>query len=153
MKVGCEKDDFQKYCTQPFLGDSEPNAITSFFTGGCVERRKFPRQDVRGSPLKATLVLTGGSLLNSATHNAVEIDAHPLDLSQGGIRLSLGLKAHWATFSPQREIDLFLVGDEGRRKPFKATVIRFLEQDHELSLEFRNPQWDVAEFTHKPSLN
>ncbi len=118
-----------------------------------MERRKFPRQDVRGIPFKAIVVLTGGSLLNKESHSAVEIDAHPIDLSQGGIRLSLGLKAHWATFTPQREVDLFLVSDEGRRMPFKATVVRFLKDVHELGLKFRDPVGDVSEFVQRASLH
>lgn len=118
-----------------------------------MERRKFPRQDVRGIPLKVTLVLIGGSLLNRASTSAVEIDAQPIDLSEGGIRLSLGLKAHWATFSPQKEIDLFLVSAKGRRMPLKATVIRFLEDVHELGLKFQDPEGNVSEFIQRASLH
>jgi len=116
-----------------------------------VERRKFPRQDVRGTPLKATLVLTGESLLKTESYSAVEIDAHPIDLSEGGIRLCLDLDAHWATFSPQKEIDLFLVSGEGR-KPVKATVVRYLEDIHELGLEFQDPL-DVSQYFLQPSLH
>jgi hypothetical protein len=114
-----------------------------------VERRKFPRQNVRGTSLKATLVLTGGSLLKTESYSAVEIDAHPIDLSEGGIRLFLD--AHWATFSPQKEVDLFLVNSD-ERKPVKATVVRYLEDVRELSLEFQDPL-DVSRYLLRPSLH
>ena len=104
-------------------------------------------------PLKATVVLNGGSLLHSQACSDVEFDAHPIDLSQGGIRLSLGLQAHWATFSPQREIELFLVNDEGGRIPFRATVVRFLKDSQELSLQFQEPLGHISEFVQKASLH
>lgn len=110
-----------------------------------MERRKFPRQDVRGSTLRATLVLAGGSLLNSRSFSTVEIDAHPLDLSQGGMCVSLGLDAHWSTISREKEIDLFL-GKGEEREPLKAKVVRLEKGDQVLGLEFKTPLHDMARF-------
>jgi hypothetical protein len=120
--------------------------------GGNVERRKFPRQDVRGTPLKATLVLSGGSLLNRNSFNAVEIETHPIDLSRGGMSLSLGLDTVWATFSPEREVDLHLDcgGDSGSH--VRARVVRIEAGDQVLGLEFVSPLEDESPFL-QPLLN
>ena len=110
-----------------------------------MERRRFPRQDVRGTALRATLVLTGGSLLDNNSSRTVEIDAHPFDLSRGGMCVSLGLVAHWTTISREKEIDLVLASG-GERKPLKARVVWLEKGDQILGLEFRTPLQDAARF-------
>lgn len=110
-----------------------------------MERRKFSRQDVRGIPLKATLVLSGGSLLKKDSHSAIEIDAHPINLSSHGICLRLGLNATWDTISPTKEVDLFLERGS-QRQPLRGKVVH-LEQDHRIiGLEFSSPFGDLSRF-------
>lgn len=111
-----------------------------------MERRKFPRRDVRGTPLKATLVLTGGSLLNKNSFNAVEIETHPIDLSQGGMSLSLGLDSVWATFSPMREVELYLDRGGLRESRIRARVVHVQAGDHVLGLEFVSPLGEESPF-------
>jgi hypothetical protein len=110
-----------------------------------LERRKFSRQDVQGIPLKATLVLSGGSLLRKDSHSAIEIDAQPINLSQAGICLRLGLDAAWVTFSHKKEVDLLLErGPE--RQPLKGKVVHY-EEDHQvIGLEFIAPLSDLSRF-------
>lgn len=103
-----------------------------------MEKRKFPRQDVRGTPLKAVLILSGGSLLNEECVSQVEIDAHAIDLSRGGMRVGLDFDAMWTTISPMHSVDLFLERD-GRVISLKAKVVHVEESEHELGLEFLHP--------------
>lgn len=103
-----------------------------------MERRRFPRQDVRGTPLKAMLILSGGSLLNKDSVNQVEIDAHAIDLSLGGVRLSLDFDAMWTTISPQKDVELFLERD-GKMTPVKAKVVHVETEERQLGLEFIHP--------------
>jgi len=117
-----------------------------------VERRKFPRQDVRGTPFKATLVLTGGSLLKKDSFNAMEIEIHPLDLSRGGMSFSLALDSVWATFAPEREFDLYLDRGGDRESRVRARVVRVQAGDHVLGLEFASPLEDASLFL-TPQLN
>jgi PilZ domain-containing protein len=104
-----------------------------------VERRKFPRQDVRGTPIRATLVLTGGSLLNKDSLNAVEIETHPIDLSRGGMSVLLGLDSVWATLSPEREVELHINRTGEPQSRIRARVVRVEAGDHVLGLEFEAP--------------
>jgi hypothetical protein len=110
-----------------------------------LERRKSSRQDVRGIPLKATLVLSGGSLLKKDSHSAIEIDAHPINLSQTGVCLKLDLDASWVTISPTKEVDLFLERGEAR-EPLKGKVVHFLQGHKVLGLEFSTPLKDLSRF-------
>jgi hypothetical protein len=113
-----------------------------------VERRKFPRQDVRGTPLRATLVLTGGSLLKKDSFNAVEIETHPLDLSRGGMSVAIGLDSVWATFSPERQVELHLNQYGEPHSRITARVVRVEAGDHVLGLEFEAPLEDASPFLH-----
>lgn len=110
-----------------------------------MERRRFPRQDVRETVLKATLVLTGGSLLDSNSFSTVEIEAHPIDLSRGGMCVTLGLDAHWTTISREKEIDLVLASG-GECEPLKVRVVWLEKGDQILGLEFKAPLQDAARF-------
>lgn len=110
-----------------------------------MEKRRFPRQDVRGTVLKATLVLAGGSLLDSSLFSAVEIDARPTDLSQGGVCVTLGLDAHWATISREREID-FILTNGLVSEHLKTRVAWLKEGGQTLGLEFKTPLHDAARF-------
>lgn len=110
-----------------------------------MERRKFPRQDVRGAPLKATLVLTGGSLLSNSAHS-VEIETYPINLSRGGMSVSLGFSAVWATISPDREVDLCLGRDGVAESRIRAKIVRVQPWDHVLGLEFASPLENASPF-------
>lgn len=105
------------------------------------DRRRFPRHDVSKSSLKASLVLSGGSLLKNS-QNSVEIDTHPVDFSRGGMRLSLGLDAVWTTIAPMHEIDISLGDTHDTVR--KARVVHFIPQDHSVGLEFISPFEDVS---------
>jgi hypothetical protein len=105
------------------------------------ERRKFPRHDVTKTSLKASLVLNGGSLLKNS-QNSVEIDTNPVDLSRGGMRLSLGLDAVWTTLAPAYEIDVSLGNNHENVR--KARVIHVLPKEHTVGLEFISPFEDVS---------
>lgn len=111
-----------------------------------MERRKFPRQDVRGTPLRATLVLTGGSLLNKDSFNAVEIETHPIDLSRGGMSVLLGLDSVWATFSPERHVELHLNQTGKPHSRISARVVRVEAGEQVLGLEFESPLEDASPF-------
>jgi hypothetical protein len=107
---------------------------------------------VRGTPFKATLVLTGGSLLNKDSFRAMEIEIHPIDLSRGGMSLTLGLDSVWATFSPEREVDLYLDRGGERESRLRARVVHVQAGDHVLGLEFVAPLEDASPFL-QPQLN
>ena len=110
-----------------------------------MERRRFPRQDVRGTVLKATLVLTGGSLLDGNSSSTIEIDTHPIDLGRGGMRVALGLVAHWTTLSREKEIGLVLANGKDS-EPLQARVVRLEDGNQVLGLEFKTPLQDTARF-------
>ncbi len=106
------------------------------------DRRRFPRHDVSKTSLKASLVLSGGSLLKKNSQNSVEIDTNPLDFSRGGMRLSLGLDAVWSTLAPAHEIDVSLGGNHETVR--KARVVHIMPKDHSVGLEFLKPFEDVS---------
>lgn len=112
-----------------------------------MERRRFPRQDVREVPLKATLVLAGGSLLKRNLPTAIEIDTHPVNLSRSGVCLSVGLQTTWSTISPAKELELVFERG-GERTPVKGRVIHtsVTGQDRFLGVEFSTPLKDVSRF-------
>ena len=111
-----------------------------------MERRRFPRHDVSGLPLKATLILTGESLLKRNSPHSVEISAHPNNLSQSGISLTLDLNAPWETLSSQTEIELCLERDLVNQ-PLKGKVVHLQKGDHQtLGLEFVAPLNDMTSF-------
>ena len=96
-------------------------------------------------PLKATLVLTGGSLLRENSPNSIEIDATPINLSRSGILLSLYLDVAWQTLKTNQEIDLHLEKG-GDRQSMKGRVVH-VEDDHRaLGLEFIGPLKDISRF-------
>lgn len=99
---------------------------------------------MRGTPLKATLVLTGGSLLNKNSFNAVEIETQPIDLSRGGMSVFLELESVWATFSPEREVELHLDRGGERESRIRARVVHVQPGEHILGLEFASPFEDVS---------
>ncbi|MBI2980999.1 MAG: PilZ domain-containing protein [Deltaproteobacteria bacterium] len=103
-----------------------------------IENRKYPRKPVLSkSPLTATLVLTGGSLINT-TPRSIEIAAQPLDLSQGGIGLVLKLDVPWETLLPRKEVALHLnMGNQTWR--LMAKVARHAKDHRTIGLEFTQP--------------
>lgn len=100
-----------------------------------MERRRFPRQDIRQLPLKATIVISGESLLKEDTPRSVEIDAKPVNISQSGICLSLRFDGRWNTLLPDKEIELFL--QRGRvKQSLKGKIVHILEGGQMLGLQF-----------------
>lgn len=100
-----------------------------------MERRRFPRRNVSGLALKATIVISGESLLAERTPKFVEIDAKPVNISRSGICLSMNLGTPWDTFSPDKELDLFL--QRGKTKQaLKGKIVHILEGGHIIGLEF-----------------
>lgn len=91
------------------------------------------------------LILSGGSLLNRNSISQVEIDAHAIDLSRGGVRLSLDFDALWATIAPERDVELYLER-EGRMTPVHAKVVYVEREEHQLGLEFLKPLESMSGF-------
>lgn len=109
------------------------------------EKRKYPRREVlSGSALNAKLVLTGGSLL-STTPRSIEIDAQPLNISQGGIGLLLKLDVPWETLTPQKEVALHLnMGNQIWR--LLAKVVHHARDHRTIGLEFTQPLPSLTPF-------
>lgn len=82
----------------------------------------------------------------------MEIEIHPLDLSRGGISFSLGLDTVWATFAPEREVDLYLDRGGSSESRVRGRVVRVQAGDHVLGLEFQSPLEDASPFL-TPELN
>lgn len=105
-------------------------------------------------PLKATLVLAGGSLLRRDLPTTVEIQARPINLSPFGISVSLDLQAVWSTLTQTKEVGIFLErGRERHRVLGKIVHLEDLQDpaDREagqriLGLEFSTPLRDVTRF-------
>lgn len=111
-----------------------------------MERRLFPRQDIRGTALKARLVLTGGSLLNKNSPAAIEIDAQPVNLSRSGVCLSLSPDVTWDTLTPKKELFLYLEG-AGGRCPLQGRIVHKGEgASTTLGMQFAAPLEDVSQF-------
>ena len=109
-----------------------------------MERRRFPRQDVRGTPLKATLILAGGSLLKRGLPTAIEINAEPVNLSRSGVCISLGLDTTWETFLMKKEVQLLLErGKESRS--LRGRIVHLKDENRTLGLEFDAP---LPDFSH-----
>jgi hypothetical protein len=111
-----------------------------------VENRKFTRQLVtNGSDLSAKLILSGGSLLESTSPRTIEIGAPPLDISRGGIGLSLKLDVPWVTLTPKKRVSLLLsIGSQVWLLP--ATVVRHQSEEQTIALEFSNPLDTLSPF-------
>ncbi len=110
--------------------------------GVFVERRRFPRQGVGGTSIKATLLLPANSLLKEDFSSVVEIDAKPINISQGGICVSLGMDAVWLMTSSdhhsKKELEIVLEHG-GKSESLKSCVVR-ADADHNiLGLEFQTP--------------
>ncbi len=114
-----------------------------------MERRRFPRRDVSGLPLKATVVISGESLLEERTPKFVEIDAKPVNISRSGICLLINLGTPWNTFSPDKELDLFL--QRGKTKQaFKGKIVHILEGGRMIGLEFCHTLNDMDSLLDSP---
>lgn len=104
-----------------------------------VEKRRYPRQSFsEGSALSAKVILSGGSLLETASPRTIEIGTKPLNISQGGVCLSLLLDVPWETLTPSKQVSLLLtVSDQVWLLP--AMVVRH-ERDHRtIALKFVDP--------------
>ncbi len=110
-----------------------------------LERRRFPRQDVRQVPLKAAVLLNGTSLITEGTPYLIEIGAHPIDLSQTGISLSLDVDAAWESLVMQKELDLLLTTGSDQEE-LKGRIVRVVDRAHILGLEFACLLKDFARF-------
>ena len=111
-----------------------------------MERRKFPRLDVRNLPLKATLVLQGSSLLQKNSRNSVEIETRPINLSQGGVCLSMDFNVDWETLTLRKEVEVLLENGPERQPLFGKVVRLERGENHILSLEFASPLRNVTHF-------
>lgn len=110
-----------------------------------MERRRFPRQDLRGKPIQARLVLTGGSLLKKDASHSIEIDVRPINLSRGGVGLTLGVDATWDSIAPSREVTLLLEAS-GVRAPFRGRVVRYEGGSRLMGFEFDRPLKEISRF-------
>ena len=111
-----------------------------------MEKRRYVRHLLPNeTSFVAKLLLSGGSLLETTTPRTIEIGAHPLNISQGGIGLTLVLEVPWETLTPQKQVTLLLsVGEQIWLLP--ATVTRH-EKDHRtIGLEFKDPLKTLAPF-------
>lgn len=119
------------------------------------DRRISPRQDVRKIPIKTSLLIEGGSLINpEASPQSVEIKTKAINLSRTGICLVLPFEALWETVSPQHQVTL-LVESGKQRETFHAEVIRIQKKGKTtLGLKFSKPfsnmmSFVVPEFSEK----
>lgn len=109
-------------------------------------RRISPRQDVRKVPIKASLLIEGGSLINPEASQSVEIRAKAVNLSRTGICLVLPFEALWETVSPQHQVTL-LVESGKQRETFNAEVIRIQKKGKTtLGLKFSKPFSNMMSF-------
>lgn len=111
-----------------------------------MERRKFPRRDLKGSPIRATVILTGGSLLKDDFPTSIEITTEALNISEGGVCLAAPFQTTWETLSPEKEVDLYLTKAEskdgakdGEGYAVKGTIRRVEKETELLGMEFKNP--------------
>ncbi|QQR81844.1 MAG: PilZ domain-containing protein [Deltaproteobacteria bacterium] len=111
-----------------------------------MDRRTHPRQDVRKVPIKASLLIEGGSLINPESSQSVEIRAKAVNLSRTGICIVLPFEALWQTVSPQHEVTLLVEsGDE--RESFHAEVIRVQKKGKTMmGLKFSKPFSNMMRF-------
>ncbi|MBI3540811.1 MAG: PilZ domain-containing protein [Deltaproteobacteria bacterium] len=110
-----------------------------------MERRKFPRHDVKDVPLKAILILNGGSLLKADSPSAIEITTQAIDLSRGGISVALQFDAQWEILSTTRSMDLVIEKD-GIQFPTRGHVVRRQARQNLLGLEFESPLRELTAF-------
>ena len=111
-----------------------------------MDRRRHPRQDVRSVPIKASLLIEGGSLINPESLQSVEIRAKAINLSRTGICLVLPFEALWQTASPHHEVTLlFEVGEQ--KESFHAEVMRIQKKGKTmLGLKFSKPFSNMKSF-------
>ena len=111
-----------------------------------VEKRRHRRQTFKeGSALVAKLILSGGSLIEKSSSTSIEIGATPLDISQGGIGLTLKLDVPWETLTPSKIVSL-LLSSGPQSWLLEALVVRH-ERDHRtLGLQFVEPLSSIAPF-------
>ena len=111
--------------------------------GGVEERRRFLRHNVQDIPLRAVLILTGGSLLNQDLSSVIEIDARPINMSQGGICLSLVFDATWNMISTSKELEISLQNG-AKSYSLKGKIVRTVQKDRLLGLEFTSPLLETS---------
>ncbi len=111
-----------------------------------MDRRTHPRQDVRKVPIKASLVIEGGSLINPEASQSVEIRAKAVNLSRTGICIALPFEALWQTVSPQHEVTLLVESGE-QKESFHAEVIRVQKKGKTMmGLKFSKPFSNMMSF-------
>lgn len=98
-------------------------------------------------PLKATLVLRGGSLVHKDIQSDIEIEAHALNLSSSGVLLSLDIRTHWGNIAPHKNVELILEHGHGKdRQPLDGQIVRMSPGGRLLGLQFTKPLANVASF-------
>ena len=111
-----------------------------------MERRKYLRQELNSEGgLKARIVLTGESLLRKSQLQIIEIGAAPVNISQGGICISLPFSAPWEPIANQKEIELVLEKETEKRE-LKGKVVRAVGGHQTLGVEFSTPISDLSPF-------
>lgn len=118
-----------------------------------MEKRRFARQSISGgSALMAKVIMSGGSLLETTSPRSIEIGATPLDISRGGVCLSLKLDVPWETLTPHQPVSLLLtLGDQAWLLP--AIVVRHEKNHRTIGFQFSEPLTTIAPFLAPPELH
>lgn len=110
------------------------------------DRRKYLRQPLNpNGGLKARIVLTGESLLTSSKLQMIEIDAAPVNISQGGICISLPFDCPWEPIANKKEIEVILE-KEAEERPMKGKVVHVEGGHQTLGVQFSSPLPDLSPF-------
>ncbi len=74
-----------------------------------VERRNYERHSLDVThPLRATIIMSGDSLLASSAHTTIELEGKPINISTGGVCLTLDYDATWEMLSSSKELLIHL---------------------------------------------
>lgn len=110
-----------------------------------MERRVFERYVLdKSHPLRATIVMSADSLVSKTNTTSIEMEGRPVNISRGGLCLTLDYDATWEVISSSKEVEIHLSnGDKGCSTRGKVT---HLGTDRTvLGIQFYHPLIDLPE--------
>ena len=111
-----------------------------------MERRRYTRYTIsnrRG--LSVSVLLSGGSLIETHTHHTLELEGRALDLSEGGMCLAFDFDPDLTSLEPDSEVEV-VFHRAGREHSTWAKIVHVHEGHRKIGVEFNRPLKDLGEF-------
>lgn len=96
----------------------------------------------RDHSVRATIVMTGGSLLSVRNETAIELEGKLINISQGGLCLTLDYDANWDILSSSKELEIHLSNGDQRCSTV-GRVTHYGTDRSILGIKFHKPLTDL----------